>query len=69
MRGKNIIFGCIIKEVYVILAILALIKYQFVNNNIDQSKFNLWYNKDFETKEMYIANKIANKFKLIFIKI
>ncbi len=44
-------------------AILPPVQYWFVNNYIDWDQFNTLYDKDFETKKMRVADKIACQFK------
>ncbi len=53
----------IIRGAYVILAILPLVQYWFVNNYIDWDQFNILYDKNCERKRMRATDKIAYQFK------
>lgn len=53
----------IIKERYMILAILLQIQYYFINKYIDWDQFNIFYNKNFKIKEKRIVDKTTHQFK------
>lgn len=53
----------IIREAYMILAIIAPVQYQFINNYVDWDQFNTQYNKNYKVKKMCTTDKIAAQFK------
>lgn len=53
----------IIKKAYVILIIAELVQYLFFNNYINWDQFKILYNKDFDVKKTFIANKIIAQLK------